>query len=682
MKKQLFLGLAAITSVASVAQQTLKKAPVNAVARKVNVNKGIPSTYEPAFVTPSKKQGPLSTQGAPYKRIGGSVNNLGVIVSESRCLQYNAAINTVGLAYRQNDATWTGIPNGNSGTIAYAWSSNNGGTWDSTIMAASSSYLHRYPAGTMYNPSANTNPSNAYAVVAGPWHPGQDWQGNYFASKQLTAPGTNTNNTVTYVDNNALQPGQVKQDFVRVDPQFTADGAIHIMGTLYENANATTVAGQGWRGITLNKGMFSAGTFTWSVDSLKPSFKANTSGDSQRFATTNMAWSESGQIGYVAFYGIDANAQPGTPANSYQPYVYKTTDAGATWSRYMPLYDFSSIPSISSRLFATRGTTVTGLGKPFIGPGEGGSATVDAAGNLHLFLTMGSAFSDHIDSLGYTYATNYNSVWDYLVDVKTTSTGWDAVVIDSLSCAGTGTLTNWSGASPEYDARLQISRTADGKNIFYSWADSDSTLTASEGVEFTHVSRFPEIYQIGYDVILDKFTCKKNMTAGKTGVDKQAFFFYASPIVAKPTGSTFQIPTSFVKSDDGSKNGDIAISQYYLDDNMFTATEFTVTPNTVGCVAHSGVGINEAASAVSNLSFYPNPTSANGTISLSLTESAKVNVAVLNAVGQTVYSTSMTANAGTNKLEVNLSNLSAGLYFYQVQVANKKAVTQKFVIEK
>lgn len=42
----------------------------------------------------------------------------------------------------------------------------------------------------------------------------------------------------------------------------------------------------------------------------------------------------------------------------------------------------------------------------------------------------------------------------------------------------------------------------------------------------------------------------------------------------------------------------------------------------------------------------------------------------------------MTANAGTNKLDVNLSNLSAGLYFYQVQVANKKAVTQKFVIEK
>lgn len=679
MKKQLFLGLAAITSVTAVAQNAYKKLP-NAAAKKVNLNKYVNSTYEPAFTTPSKKQGPLNTLGAPYKRIGGSVNNLGNIVSESRCLQYNSAINTVGLAYRQNINTWTGIPQAEAGTIAYAWSSNNGSTWDSTIIAASTSFLHRYPAGTMYNPAANTNPSNAYAVVTGPWHPGQDWKGNYFASKKLTAPGTNTNTGVTYVDNAALLAGQVKQDFVRVSPQVTADGVVHVMGTIYADANGTTAAAQGWRGVSLNKGVFSAGTFTWTTDSIKPTFKVDGSGDRQGFLSGNMAWSESGQIGYVFFFGVDANAQAGTSANSFQPYVYKTIDAGTTWNRFAPLFDFSSIPAVSSRLFAVRGTTVSGLGKPFISPSEGASGTVDAAGNLHLFAQMNSSFSDNIDSLGFTYNTNYNQVWDYIADFKTTSTGWDAVIIDSLSCAATtSATTNWSGSAPEYDARLQVSRTEDGKNLFFSWADTDSTLVSGD---FPHASRFPEIYQIGYDVIADKFTCKKNMTLGKDGVDKQAFFFYASPIVAKPTATTFQIPTSFTKSDDGNLNGDIDVSHYYLDDNMFSAAEFTVMPNTVGCVALTGVGINEVSSSIKDLSFYPNPTSTNGTISVTLNESAKVNVNVLNAVGQVVYTTSMTANAGSNKLDVNLSHLSSGLYFYQVQVANKKAVTQKFVIEK
>lgn len=685
MKKQLFLGLAAITSVTVSAQHTFKMA-TNAKVKNSNVNKYSNTAYEPVFTPPSKKQGSLlTTQGAPYKRIGGSNNLYTAVSSEHRCLQYNEALHTVGLAYRQNTNTWTGIPNINantaSGTVAYAWSSNNGSSWDSTIVSGDLTHQQRHPSGVIYNPSGNTTPSNAYALMSGPWHPGSAWQGVYRASKQLTTPGTNSNTVADFVDNNALTATQKKQDYSNNDPQVTADGAVHILGQIYGDINATpaTVASATWRGAMLNKALFSAGTFTWTVDSLKPNFKLDgTSKKSGFTGYANMAWSESGTIGYVVFYGVDANAIAGTSQNSFQPYVYKTTDAGVSWNRFSPLFDFTTLPALNSRIFA-HGTST---GKPFITASEGGSATVDAAGNLHVFASMVSAWSDNLDSLGFTISPNFNSSWNYIADFKTTSTGWDVVVIDSLQTEGADARrTPWTasaaaGGNSATDARLQISRTTDGKNIFYSWADSDFTLVADSS------NKLPDIFQIGYDVIADKFTCKKNMTLGKIGVEKDAFYFYSSPIVAKPSGTTFRIPTSFVKSDDGSKNAEIAISQFYLDDNMFSAAEFTVVPNTVGCVALSGVGINEAASAVSNLSFYPNPTSANGTISLSLTESAKVNVVVLNAVGQTVYSTSVTANAGSNKVDVNLSNLSSGLYFYQVQVANKKAVTQKFVIEK
>jgi hypothetical protein len=35
-----------------------------------------------------------------------------------------------------------------------------------------------------------------------------------------------------------------------------------------------------------------------------------------------------------------------------------------------------------------------------------------------------------------------------------------------------------------------------------------------------------------------------------------------------------------------------------------------------------------------------------------------------------------------NKFNVDLSNLSAGLYFYQVKIADSKAITKKFAVEK
>lgn len=93
-------------------------------------------------------------------------------------------------------------------------------------------------------------------------------------------------------------------------------------------------------------------------------------------------------------------------------------------------------------------------------------------------------------------------------------------------------------------------------------------------------------------------------------------------------------------------------------------------------------GIKNVPSSVANLNFYPNPASTNATIDVQLTETAKLDITILNAVGQTVYSTSVNGNIGSNKVNVSLNNLSAGLYFYQVKVGNSKAITKKFAVEK
>jgi hypothetical protein len=93
-------------------------------------------------------------------------------------------------------------------------------------------------------------------------------------------------------------------------------------------------------------------------------------------------------------------------------------------------------------------------------------------------------------------------------------------------------------------------------------------------------------------------------------------------------------------------------------------------------------GIKAVNSSVANLNFYPNPASTNGTVEVVLNENAKMELVVLNSVGQTVYASNVNGTIGANKINIDLSNLSSGLYFYQVKIADNKAITKKFAVEK
>ena len=674
MKKQLLFGLAAFTALAVTAQNS-RKMITNPKVKKMETFKSYVSKEIESSHNSKSLNSNVQKVNSPSKRIGGSTNAFGVQSTEGRALTYNAAINTVGMVIRKHPG-WTGVSGGNSGTIAFAYSINGGATWDSTIVAASSTNLMRHPGGTIFNLPGNTNPALAGAVVSGPWHPGSNWQGNYFASKQFTFPGSNTAGTAIFPDNLniAATPGQVKQDFARCDMQATTDGKVHVLGGLYGDINATTAAGQAFRGACLNTGTFNAGSFIWTVDSLKPNFKLDGGGEPSGYSQYNQAWSDNGQIGYVIFDGVDANALPGTAANTFQPYVYKTTDGGASWSRFAPLFDFSSIPSVGDRTYAAN----NGVAKPFISISEGSSATVDASGNLHFLATFGSSYSDNIDSLGYTYNVDFNSTWNYITDFNTTSNGgWCAFVIDSLSTDGpTSAETNWTGGvsgAIAYDARLQISRTTDGTKIFYSWADSDTTITG------THFNTQPNIRMKAYDLATNMMTATKDMSAGKTGADYSSFWFLSSPIVATPVAGTWQVPTIYTASDDGTLNPDNTVSYYYMDDNIFASADFSTLY--VGGCTPTGIK-HQTNSAFENMNLYPNPASSNATIDVQLNETAKLDITVLNSVGQSVYSTSVAGTIGSNKVNFNLTNLSAGLYFYQVKVGNSKAITKKFAVEK
>jgi hypothetical protein len=671
MKKQLLFGFAAFAALAATAQNS-HKVLTNPKAKKMVTFKQV------TINEPMNKKSQVSNinnkvAGAPYKRIGGSTNAYGVQSTEGRALTYNEAINTLGMVIRKQ-AGWTGVTGGNSGTIAYTYSQNSGTSWDSTIVVASSTKLMRHPGGTIYNPAGNTTPSNAYAVVSGPWHPGADWQGSFFASKQLSFPGSNTSGSSLFIDNLALSSGQKKQDFPRNGMQATTDGKVHVLGDLIKNINdVSSNAAYGWRGVMLNTGTFNAGSFTWTLDSLKPNFKLDNAGDMHGAINANQAWSEDGQIGYVIFTGVDANAVAGTPMNTIQPYVYKTTNAGASWSRHAPLFDFNTIPSISDRLYVVNGP----IAKAFVSTSEGSSATVDANGNLHYLATFTSAFSDDIDSLSYSVSSDYSTLWNYVTDFQTTSTGWCAIVLDSLKSEGPDAANSpWTSVDGGvgYDARLQVSRTTNGQKIFYSWTDSDQAITG------TTYNSLPNIYMKAYDLNTNMVTDTKDMTSTKVGPAYASYWMLTSPIVMNPSAGNWLVPAIYTESDDASMDGDVAVSYYYIDDNAFTSADFSMA--LTGNCPPVVTGIKQQSTAFENLNFYPNPTSSNGTIEVVLNENAKMDIAVINSVGQTVYSTTLSGNAGSNKVELNLTDLSSGLYFYQVKLEGSKAITKKFAVEK
>jgi hypothetical protein len=80
----------------------------------------------------------------------------------------------------------------------------------------------------------------------------------------------------------------------------------------------------------------------------------------------------------------------------------------------------------------------------------------------------------------------------------------------------------------------------------------------------------------------------------------------------------------------------------------------------------SAVGIEESVSGT--FSVYPNPSTDMTTVEFSLDETANVSVVVLNSLGQTVYANNLGDVNGAQKVQVNTSDLEAGIYLVQITV--------------
>ena len=93
------------------------------------------------------------------------------------------------------------------------------------------------------------------------------------------------------------------------------------------------------------------------------------------------------------------------------------------------------------------------------------------------------------------------------------------------------------------------------------------------------------------------------------------------------------------------------------------------------------LGVTNIGSSLSNVKIYPNPSNGTFNLSYSLTNSGNVSIAIIDELGQIVFASSEQRNSGQTNEQINMENLSAGIYSLRLQTSSgimvKKLVVMK-----
>ncbi len=679
----------------------------------INMQKRLAEKNKPANnekITPTKQNLPLALKDAAvtttliFNAFSGSANVYGLLSNASKPLQYNDNINAISYIQRKSD-TYVGIPSDNTGVIVAMISNNWGTSWDSTCIYSSATDPGRYPQGAIYNPVGNTNIANAYVVGSGPALNGGNWNGSWYASKQLATPGSTLYNNTASSAPNAMQlfsngsatysPTQGKQDFAQFGFTSTDDGIVRSLAQIANNINASQFD---LRGAQLVKGIFTAGVFTWSTDSfIPPVIIQPTSLEKQMSGNLYQAWNEAGTVGYVIFIGTKTGA---INANlGWQPIVYKTTNSGATWAILSSIdFNNSSYQCLLNHLDPVWQNA--SLRIPFFNVNEGVDCAVDANGKLHIATTIASTASSNLDSLSsVTGHTSEDYTWNhtpgkrpYLYDFSTDGTsGWSYFTIDSLSSEAPSSVSGGPGFNDNpwddnagkitSDSRIQLSRTPDGQYLIYTWAESDSNIT-------TGVKKWNSLPNVKARLLK---TSTNQLSVTEINITKP---ISGNGIVNPNVGNRAMLHYTSTKSSTATISGsavDVIVpvtvcnsnpySQLTNNVHYFSGAKLTFNNTFVSSSAcASPVSIKENNYLISNFELMPNPASINCFVTVNFYEAKNIEISLVNYLGQVIKKQTESTTIGENKITIDLSTLKKGLYFVALK-QGENLCTKKLIVE-
>lgn len=619
-----------------------------------------------------------------WQPISTSINIYGVLIDGEKPLQYNPNVNAVSFIHRKGPY-YTAAPADNSGAMIAMISTDFGSSWDSTCIWSDGSSLGRYPQGAIYSAPGNTNIANAYVVGSGIVTDGGNWVGSWYASKQLGAGNYNAaasgvSNAMQFLPNTPPYAAAGKHDYSAYSFASTNDGKVRSMAYLCNDINGSDI---GLRGFKIITGTFNAGVFSWAGDSLIPNVVTRTDGSKHLGGTPVMAWSQDGVIGYAIFTGAASGA---TGSNQgYQPIIYKTTNSGGSWAS-IPSIDFSSptYSTVLKRISAVNNSTVV---IPQFNTTEGIDATVDVNGKLHLACTIAGTSSMDVDSLDFTYQfTSEGYQWPYTAGARPYlydfygdgTSAWNFLTIDSLTSEGPSDLSGNAGyADNPWDedagqkvrsgSRIQLSRTADGKYVFFTWAESDSNFTTGQKKWNTIPDIKVRLLDIANGIGGGNYSISPvkqipSKVGNNTQIVTRAMFHFAAPVSATFAPGQFIVPLTVTNSN--------PYSQLTSNTHYFFGAPMSFTT----------VGISENLASIKNFGIYPNPAKDEITISLDALNNQSTDIIINDIVGKKIKQIKTNLIVGENKFNVNTSELSKGIYLVTIKSGNSSE-TKKLVIE-
>jgi len=730
MKKQLLLGSALLAAISAFPQSAKTRIQP---AGKLDMGAVLAQKYAAQVSEPAASASYQGPQGSDDNSVTaeknaatsiswgllcGSMNTYGMLVQQSRPLQYNAAVNAVSFIHRKS-ASYTPFPaaNSNAGTIVAEISSNWGTSWDSTCIWSDATNGGRYPQGAIYSPAGNTNLANAYVVGSGPVVANNAFTGDWYASKALGAPGSAAYNTTASAAPGAQQflsftlpsypANQGPHGWSRYGFTSTNGGVVRSLALIQDDQTGLSTM----RGVSVVKGTFNAGVFAWTTDSIIPPTVVESAGTKVISSEVQMAWNEAGTVGYICVPGALATSQGQN--RGYQPIIYKSTNSGTSWS-LLPVINFAS-PSMSivtDHLVDVDATNAFPV--PYLVDYD---MTVDANNQLHIGAIFCSGAIANDDSLNYiaqfTTSINPNDKYKwahlpgnrpYLYDFVGDGTSpWKAAMVDSISSEGPSAgngypgysdnpwdNTGTNGAKLSIDARIQMGRTPDGKFVSVSWTESDSSFIAQSKKWNIQPNIKARAIAITNSVTSGSYSTFCTVSSNEINVTK--------PTSAQGTQHPKVVNRAtlhYMSSTTGSANVSATSNNTYSAEYKipFTVTNSNpysqLTNNTTWYtsanlsfefVSSTLSGVKEVSNNASQTVVYPNPANGSAYVKVSLSKNENVEISVMNLVGQVVKSTFANGNVGENNIQVDLSGLNTGVYMVTVKAGNNSS-TKKIVVE-
>jgi hypothetical protein len=728
MKKQLLIGSVLLAAISAYSQTSRTKPKPSGVINVKIMAETKFSDAKPASqgVNPADLAVPETepSQGGlraattnTWNNFTASMNIYGVSNGHTKPLQWNDELNAVSFIHRKSptyEINPAPASTAENGAIVAMISNDCGGTWDSTAIYANDNFWGRYPSGAIYNPPmtpVNKDMYNTYIVGAGPTTGvSTGWIGNWFASKQLGL--TNYDNTPS-TDPGAQQvvatlgpyPGAMtRADFAAYGFAATDDGKMRILGGIRNDALSPAADSA----VTMLTATFNptSSTFDWTSRNFHLPVTEASDGSSNFVSRPIMAWNEAGTVGYMVVMGSRDGADSSNIG--YQPIVFMTTDSGANWTLDSVGINFNGNSPFADvkRSLVTVSMDST-LEVPWFYWGEGYDCVVDMNNKLHIFTSVIGHFSNHPDSLDYlSQYTTERYKWPhrtgyqpYLYDFTYNGSTWSHMTIDSMTTEGPGQLTTDAGYNDNpwdpdpaesnqkisLDARLQLSRTPDGKYIVYTWAESDTTATEGQ----RKWNKYPDIKARVLNAATGSLhPTKLNVTTSAPGeIKKRAMFHVTSPkcrlsSTVTANGPAISIPLTVSNSNPYTQKARNKhwFSWATLNFGNVPDADIVVCPAApTQTVDGTGVAENSFNSASSSYVF-PNPAKNNATVNVNLLHTSKVQIDVLNTVGQVVRTTRTEGQSGKNSIAVDLNGLASGIYLVNVKIDDASS-TKKLVIE-